>query len=289
MSLDKAKHVRRYHIKPFFTFFFLVFFRETIPRDGPPTYRGHDIKYFYKITIATQRVKSKVQSLHLPIRVLPMIMRNEDILGNDTNDDLTPTNPFLEKREITELEVSWHHIKNLTARRLPKFYRITNKRGYVGRFCLFKAFYKLGEDVVGSLDFTNCEVKCVQFTVKLQSEEFLKSNNTEIQQETGKVSTYTNYHEVCLSMQQTQVILPIPLQLTPTFKTDLVDVKWRLHFEFVTSTMMNYSDADANTGEWNAPEQITVETMIWNLPITIYLANPLQMYAPSIDNILLIK
>lgn len=143
---------------------------------------------------------------------------------------------------------------------------------------------------MGSLDFSNCEVKCVQFTVKLQSEEFLKSGNgDETQQETGKVSTYTNYHEVCLSMQQTQVILPIPLHLTPTFKTNLVDVKWRLHFEFVTSIMMNYGDADPKTGEWNAPTEIPVETMIWNLPITIYSANPLQMYTPSIENKLLIK
>lgn len=273
-------------------FYFSDFFRETIPRAGPPTYRGHDIKYFYKITIATQRVKSKVQSLQLPIRVLPIpiIIKSEDVLGNDTNDDLTPTNPFLEKRDITELEISWHHIKNMTARRLPKFYRITNKRGYVGRFCLFKAFYKLGEDVVGSLDFYNCEVKCVQFTVKLQSEEFVKScNNQEVHQETGKVSTYSNCHEVCLSMQQTQVILSIPLHLTPTFKTDLVAVKWRLHFEFVTSTMTNYKDENEKTGEWNAPTEIPVETMIWNLPITIYSANPLQMYTPSIDNKLVIK
>ncbi|KAL5274663.1 RGP1 family protein [Megaselia abdita] len=217
-------------------------------------------------------------------------MKHEDILGNDTNDDLTPTNPFLEKRDVTELEISWHHIRNLTARRLPKFYRITNKRGYVGRFCLFKSFYKLGEDVVGSLDFTNYEVKCVQFTVKLQSEELLNSQNEhETMQQPGNICTYTNYHEICLSMQQTQVILPIPLYLTPTFKTDLIDVRWRLHFEFVSSTVMNYGDVDVKTGEWNAPSEIPVETMIWNLPITIYSANPLQMYSPALENKLIVK
>lgn len=85
-----------------------------MPRDGPPTYRGHDIKYFYKLTIATQRVKSKVQTLTVPIRVLPipLIARPEELpITEETNDELAPTNPFLEKKDVTELEISWHHLK----------------------------------------------------------------------------------------------------------------------------------------------------------------------------------
>ncbi|XP_013100480.1 RAB6A-GEF complex partner protein 2 isoform X2 [Stomoxys calcitrans] len=155
------------------------FFNELVPRDGPPTYRGHDIKYFYKLTIATQRVKSKVQTLTVPIRVLPipLIARTDELpITEETNDELAPTNPFLEKKEISELEISWHHLKNVTARRAPKFYRISNKRGYVGRFCLFKPAYKLGEDIVGSLDFANCKVRCVQFSVKLQLQEIMQNN-----------------------------------------------------------------------------------------------------------------
>lgn len=94
--------------------FFTDFFNEILPRNGPPTYRGHDIKYFYKITIATQRVKSKVQMLGVPIRVLPIpIIAHPDEMHctEETNDELAPTNPFLEKREISELEISWHHLK----------------------------------------------------------------------------------------------------------------------------------------------------------------------------------
>lgn len=93
---------------------FADFFNEFVPRDGPPTYRGHDIRYFYKITIATQRVKSKVQTLTVPIRVLPipLIARPDELpVTVETNEELTPTNPFLEKREISELEISWHHLK----------------------------------------------------------------------------------------------------------------------------------------------------------------------------------
>ncbi|XP_055902664.1 RAB6A-GEF complex partner protein 2 [Eupeodes corollae] len=298
----------------------IYFFNDFVPREGPPTYRGHDIKYFYKITIATQRVKSKVQTLTVPIRVLPIpVIPRPEELGTETNEELTPTNPFLEKREITELEVSWHHLKNVTARRSPKFFRITNKRGYVGRFCLFKTAYKLGEDIVGSLDFANFEVRCVQFSVKLQSEEILlrKTIPTKDESDTasvnslsdhsnsiasveglkstindevsGKFTTYATSHQVCYSMLQTQIIIPIPLHAAPSFRTDLVDVRWRLHFEFVSSTMMDIGKPNVENGELTAPQEIPVETMIWNLPVTIYSANPLQIYSPSPAYNLLIR
>lgn len=311
------------------------FFNEMLPRNGPPTYRGHDIKYFYRITIATQRVKSKVLMLSVPIRVLPIpiIVRPDEMqCTEETNDELAPTNPFLEKREISELEISWHHLKNATARRAPKYYRISNKRGFVGRFCLFKPSYKIGEDIVGSLDFSNCKVRCVQFSVKLQSQEIsLQSNidhltnefndassvnsldlasiasgtaidnlhksktsgsarNIDDEEPVGKISTLATIHQVCYSMLKTSVIIPIPLHITPSFRTDLIELRWRLHFEFVTSTLMDFGKPNPTEGELKAPAEIPVETMVWNLPIAaIYAANPLQIYSPSQTHSLLIK
>ncbi|EDV44336.1 uncharacterized protein Dana_GF18927 [Drosophila ananassae] len=318
----------------------MYFFNEFVPRDGPPTYRGHDIRYFYKITIATQRVKSKVQTLTVPIRVLPIpiIARPDELpVTVETNEELAPTNPFLEKREISELEISWHHLKNVTARRAPKFYRISNKRGFVGRFCLFKPAYKLGEDIVGSLDFGQCQVRCVQFSVKLQQQELpirpqivqnqsLQSQSSmgddvssinsfdmasiasgvvadnlhksatsgsardkDAPAPSGKLSTISTSHQVCYATLQTQVVVPIPLHVTPTFRTDLVDVRWRLHFEFVTTTLMDFGVPNPEHGELKAPAELPVETMVWNLPVTVYAANPLQIYAPNQTFNLLIK
>lgn len=53
-------------------------------------------------------------------------------------------------------------LQNLTARRSPNSYMITNTRGKVGRFCLFKSAYKLGEDIVGTFDFSVGNVTCMQ-------------------------------------------------------------------------------------------------------------------------------
>lgn len=202
----------------------------------------------------------------------------------------------------------------------------------MGRFCLFKSSYKIGEDIVGSLDFSNCNVRCVQFSVKLQSQEiYLQSDanqlssdlndsssvnsldlasiasgtaidnlhksktsasarNAEIEEPVGKVSTFATIHQVCYAMLKTSVIIPIPLHVTPSFRTDLVELRWRLHFEFVTSTMMDFGEPNPSEGELKAPAEIPVETMVWNLPVTaIYAANPLQIYSPSQTHSLLIK
>lgn len=208
---------------------------------GPPTYRGTSVRYFYKITIATQKVGAKVQALHLPIRVLslPTIIKPDEIpaLCNETTDELSPTNPFLEKRKNleTKLELALHHLQNITARRRPNFYLISNKRGRVGRFCLFKQNFKLGEDIVGTLDFSCRTVRCVQVSVTLQCEEILlrnthptatPANNTDAKSTAvdnaainGKIMNFTKHHEVCLGLLQTQMILPVPLHVTPTFTT----------------------------------------------------------------------
>lgn len=78
------------------------FYKEKIPSDSPPSYRGQLVKYSYKITIGTQKVSSPVKLLYVPIRVLPLCEEffNEGVgLCNDTTEELTPANPFLEIRQ----------------------------------------------------------------------------------------------------------------------------------------------------------------------------------------------
>lgn len=205
----------------------------------PPTYRGQAIRYFWKITIATQRVGSKVQVLRCPIRILPLptAIRPDDVPGlcNETNEELAPTNPFIEKRKTeSKLEIALHHLQNITARRRPNFYLISNKRGKVGRFCLFKSAYKLGEDIVGTLDFACRTVRCVQVSVTLQCEEvLLKPAKQELEsvacstnvgsppKGVSRIMGFTKHHEVCVGLLQTQMILPVPLHVTPSFSTPL--------------------------------------------------------------------
>lgn len=59
----------------------------------------------------------------------------------------------------------------------------------------------------------------------------------------------------------------------------IVDVRWRLHFEFVTTQNglgVESGDSDTVQTNWQAPLDIEIETMIWNLPVTLYPTAPIQ-------------
>lgn len=280
------------------------YYREQVPYNCPPTYRGIDIKYYYRVTIATQRVGSRVQLLQVPIRVLPLLQIEDSKTevvpvpcDEITNEELSPTNPFLEndRKVISKVELALENLQNITARRRPNFYVITNRRGKVGRFCLFKPCYKLGEDIVGTLDFSCRTIRCVQLSVTLQCEEILtlpghkalKSPTAEKDSKstTGKITNFTKHHEICIGLMQTQMILPISLHVTPSFSTDLVDVRWRLHFQFVTTTSEELMPSHGPENDnWNGPKYIDIETMVWNLPIKIHSTNPTQIFQPQSTN-----
>ena len=105
----------------------------------------------------------------------------------------------------------------------------------------------------------------------LQSEEEVAAGCRRWTNQSSSVMSYTKYHEMCISLKYSQLILPIPLHITPGFSTDLVKLQWRLHFEFVTSI------PQGETEDWHAPATLNIETMVWNLPIKIYPTTPLQI------------
>lgn len=41
-------------------------------------------------------------------------------------------------------------------------YNISNTRGKVGTFCIFKTVYKIGEDVIGTFSFSEGDIPCLQ-------------------------------------------------------------------------------------------------------------------------------
>lgn len=67
-----------------------------------------------------------------------------------------------------------------------------------------------------------------------------------------------------------------------------VTVRWRLHFEFVTTSNeisgieWDASNANSKGNNWQAPNDIDIETMVWNLPVTLYPTAPMQaLHQPS--------
>ena len=54
-------------------------------------------------------------------------------------------------------------------------YNIVSDRGSVGRFCLFKSAYRIGEEIVGSFDFSDSLIICLK--VKIIQHNIITVNN----------------------------------------------------------------------------------------------------------------
>ncbi|XP_055940303.1 RAB6A-GEF complex partner protein 2-like isoform X3 [Argiope bruennichi] len=257
-------------------------YKETIPYTAPPSYRGQCVKYAYKITVGTQRVNAVIKLLKIPIRVLLVYgIPDAQFCADSEELPIAPANPFLQSQQKQPtISSALQILEANTARRNPSYYNITNQNGKVVRFCLLKSSYRLGEDIIGVFDFSQGTVKCVQFSVTLISEEELQENCKGRAKQGITTVAYNKHHEFSLHLNLTQVILPIPLTVTPTFTTNIVSLKWKLHFEFVTTTTVSAMPEPTSPSEnisWQGPANLDVQTMIWDLPIKVFPTHPLQI------------
>lgn len=262
-------------------------YKDVIPADSPPSYRGQAIKYSYKITIGTQRLNQRTELLRIPIRVMVLFGLNDISVYNE-NEDVAPTNPFLKhsRKENSVLDVALQVLSTVTARKAAHFYNITNSRGKVARFYLFKSAYKLGEDINGVFDFSYGTVPSVQFSVSLQSEETVSEECRRKPNQPTAVTVYAKHQEMCLHTQRTHISIPVPLTVTPGFISDIVCLRWRLHFEFVTvvNDVLHKEKSVKPDGctMWQGSPTLDVETMVWDLPIKVFPTSPLHAWSATV-------
>ncbi|XP_067056955.1 RAB6A-GEF complex partner protein 2-like [Acropora muricata] len=262
------------------------FYSDTVPTNGTPSYRGHAVKYSYKITVGTSRVQGDSKMLRLPIRIL--VIQGVDEIENFLCKQENLHNPFLENSSprISFLDVAVDILMTITSRRNSHVYNIVSERGSVGQFCLFKSAYRIGEEIVGSFDFSNSLIICLKFSVVLQSEEQIPEDLCNSSKHSSGVtySSFTSVSEHCLHTKKTHLVLPIPVTVCPEFVSDIVCLKWRLHFEFILASSplpagaspVQLTSSHTDVATWQGPPDIEVETVTWDLPIKILPTNPLN-------------
>lgn len=256
-------------------------YSEVVPVDGPPSFRGQAVKYVYKLTIGCQRVNSPIKLLRVPFRVLVLQGMPEPPFTQD--EEVSPSNPFLEEEEVSRrdarpLERALDMLMVTTSRRCPHMFNITNVRGKVAKFCIFKIVYRLGEDIIGTFNFAEGDIPCLQYSVSLQSEEEIQQRYQRRPGQATSVTGHGRHLESCLHTASSHFSLPIPLNVTPGFSTDIVTLRWRLHFEFVTArepteppiVQQNQSEVTV----WSGAEHVDVDTFSWDLPIKVLPTNP---------------
>uniref|UniRef100_A0A8C6UFS5 GP1 homolog, RAB6A GEF complex partner 1 n=1 Tax=Neogobius melanostomus TaxID=47308 RepID=A0A8C6UFS5_9GOBI len=244
-------------------------YSEIVPLDGPPSFRGQAVKYVYKLTIGCQRVNSPIKLLRVPFRVLVLQGMPEPPFPQD--EEVSPSNPFLEEEEVSRrdarpLERALDMLMVTTSRRCPHMFNITNVRGKVAKFCIFKIVYRLGEDIIGTFNFSEGDIPCLQYSVSLQSEEEIQQQYQRRPGQATSVTGHGRHLESCLHTASSHFSLPIPLNVTPGFSTDTVTLRWRLHFEFVTAREpMEPPIVQQNQSEvtvWSGAEHVDVDTFI---------------------------
>ena len=190
-------------------------FEDQIPISAPHSYNGRGIKYAYRVIVATQRLNQPICSLKLPFRVFSVSnLTSEQDTANPNQQQLKPTitNPFLVKESKDSGDKS-NSILNLlqepSARRVATFYDVKNMVGRVGRLCLFKTSFRLGEEIMGLFDFSESESQCMQYSVSLFCEEQLKSQGGAVKRpktimKQSHQEFSFGYDEVCTKSQENE-------------------------------------------------------------------------------------
>lgn len=262
-----------------------VLYSDTIPVGGPPTFAGRMVQYKYKMTVGAQELGCPTHSVRIPFRVLTA---PESLTCHTPTQPLPSDNPFLSPKEQQHpsLEEALHILTTEASRRATMSYTLKSAYGPLGRLSLFKSSYKLGEDIIGSFDFSCDTVTCLQLFVVLQS---LEEINEEFVPPSARVKAncmaHAHHIECCHNTKQTHFTLPVPQHVTQSFKVHAVKHSWQLHFEFVISKgppaqLLKASATPCLAGSkvtlWEGLQPVAMESMTWNLPITILPTLPLQ-------------
>ena len=109
--------------------YFKVIYKEKIPFELPPSYRGQLVKYLYKLTIGTQQLNCSTQLLRVPFRVITIkdfnkhlakYNRENSVSSEKTfESDLDLSNPFIiiDKNKEDNLEYILEVLQDLTAKK----------------------------------------------------------------------------------------------------------------------------------------------------------------------------
>ncbi|XP_065639842.1 RAB6A-GEF complex partner protein 2 isoform X1 [Hydra vulgaris] len=267
----------------------LVMYSQSLPLSLPPSYSGQYLKISYKVSIGIGGINQPLCIINLPFKLFEMkcIYKalktrfqnplSDGIAKNQVNEKTK--NPFHEDDADREssLEISMDLLTNITTTKNLNTYNIQSANGIVGKFCLSKVYYRLGEDVLGMFEFSKSSIPCIKYTVCLQFEESI-SKECLANESVSNLVHYTtvSQHTECVKMAaKTSFALPIPITCTSQFTHKIVSVNWRLHFEFIIEKTSSEDSSNDNTFHKNS-SIIYVETMLWNLPVHVVSTNPIQ-------------
>lgn len=214
--------------------------------------------------------------------------RDSALLGPRDSSVAQMKNPFLPPDNVSLLSRDHvlHAITSLSRRRKPSVFKIStsNSKETVAKFYLSKPVFRIGEDVVGWLDFSSSTVSCFQVSITLETEEDIDERYWKKPKEKTLVKIpQAHQKEFCRDLLNVPIMLPVSVASSPQFTTEHVKVQWRMSFEFLMEAKpgsMSKTVVKNSTDKiFATPTDVEVDSLNWSLPITVLPTNPVNLPA----------
>ncbi|KAI7897201.1 reduced growth phenotype protein 1 [Mucor mucedo] len=168
-------------------------------------------------------------------------------------------------------------VSRITHRSRKAMYDICKNNQRVAKLHLIKTAHRLGEPVIGVLDFSEAILSTYKISIFLESSESVENSIAlRTPQHISRVSrkTHSDFHSFCLDNKRLSFSLPIPATASPEFQTTGVSLEYFLKFEFITGIDDQPPFIPINTDEkhrhYQCLQDIEVSTFDCQIPLTVY-------------------
>ncbi|CAG8632155.1 8546_t:CDS:2 [Acaulospora morrowiae] len=208
----------------------------------------------------------------------------EKLVQSTNNEEIVMNKRVSEKRDsdtyvfVEKDENSVANTAAILSKHMRKAnYDICKNNQCVAQLCLLKTSYRLGDIVIGTLNFAEAVIPTYQVSITLENSETVEPSianrpQPQIARVTRKV--HGEHHEFCLNAQRISFAISIPTNCTPDFATTGVKLQWYLRLEFITGPKDQLPLVSLNVDERHhyhqAIEEVNVETFDCSIPIKVY-------------------
>ncbi|KAJ3171320.1 hypothetical protein HK101_011265 [Irineochytrium annulatum] len=269
-----------------------------LPPSLPPTHRGKIIRFSYKLVVGIQRggdPARRSQVIQLPFRLFgrvegdgsktkyeilsPVIVNREEAIVVPVESDAEEGEKKRSQDPIGDDEEKLTLMQSLilVCQRSGKVsFDICKNNEHVAKLTLQRAAYRLGETIIGILDFSKSAVPCFQVSAFLENFEsvdnpFGLKPRAQLSKATRRV--FAEQHRYVVNVTRTGISLPIPIGCTPDFMTTAVSLSWVLRLEFITgisSSLLTPGASDINFVHMSVLNHADVEAFDCLIPLKIF-------------------
>ncbi|KAJ3072965.1 hypothetical protein HDU98_002552 [Podochytrium sp. JEL0797] len=242
-----------------------------LPINLPPSHTGKAVKISYKLIIGVQPAGSgpdraqKPQLFQMPIRLfaavgdilsrrvfdmsVPIVANEEsavveEITGSDFGmlrpSDLASLCPLFSptavatENEDEEMTLTQHLIMQCQMSGKLTF-NIRKGEDMVSHFTLVRQAFRLGETILGVLDFSKGTIPCFQVSAFLEQTETVTEPHSTAFRPRAIRRVLAQQHACTINTSRMDISLPIPAKTTPDFSTSVVTLSYHIRLEFITA------------------------------------------------------